>query len=259
MHRNGVALVCLACCLIGSSAAQAVAQDLFELEVFHYDSSAPGELEVEFHSNAMTRGGVSGGSQAANHRPVHMSVEVTRGWTKKLETALFVQTAPFGSPGSARFAGGHARAKYQFGELGALPVRVAASAEYAFNRAVFDHELQTFELRGVVDLDLGRLFFVANPSIEVVTRGPEASLEPVFDVSARAGWRLSQRLTAVTDDFSAAATTRHLLPEPNAHHLMFMGLDIDLASGWELGVSAGHCLTRSGEPWLMRSIIGYRF
>ena len=259
MPRNGLGIVCLACCLLGGSAVRSVAQDLFELEVFEYEASAPGEYEVEFHSNGMPRGSASGDSRAANHRPVHMSVEVTRGWTKRLETALFVQTAPFGSPGSARFAGGHLRAKYQFGELGAWPVRLAASAEYAFNRAVFDHELQTFEVRGIIDVERGRLLLVANPSLEVVTRGADASLEPVFDVSARAGWRLTRRLTSVTDYFSAAATTRHLLPQPNAHHLLFTGARVDLAPGWEFEASVGHCLTRGGEPWLMKSVIGYSF
>ena len=258
MSRLGLGSVCLACCLLGSSAVHSVAQDLFELEVFEYESSAPGEYEVEFHSNGMTGNSVSG-ARAADHRPVHMSVEVTRGWTNKLETALFVQTAPFGSPGSVRFGGGHFRAKYQFGEIGALPVRVAASAEYAFNRAVFDHELQTVEVRGIVDLERGRLLLVANPSLEVVTKGAEASLDPVFDISARAGWKLSRRLTSVTDYFSAAATTRHLLPQPNAHHLLFTGAGLNLAPGWEFEVSVGHCLTRRGEPWLMKSVIGYSF
>jgi hypothetical protein len=259
MNRGVPVVVGLLCCLCARSATPALGQDLFELEVFEYESSAPGEYEVEFHSNGMTRGAVSGESREANHRPVHVSAEVTRGWTNKLETALFLQAAPFGSPGSVRFAGGHARAKYQFGELGPLPLRLAASAEYAFNRAVLDHELQTFELRGIVDLELGRLWLVANPSVEVVTRGAEASLEPVFDVSARAAWKLSRRLTAVSDYFSAAATTRHLLPQPDAHHLLFMGADLEVAPGWELALSVGHCLTRSGEPWLMKSIIGFRF
>ena len=100
---------------------------------------------------------------------------------------------------------------------------------------------------------------MANPSLEVVTRGAEASLDPVFDISARAGWKLSPRLTSVTDYFSAAATTRHLLPQPNAHHLLFTGASLDLAPGWEFEVSVGHCLTRGGEPWLMTSVIGYSF
>ena len=256
--RNGVAVVGLVCVLVGGSAVCGGAQDLFELEVFEYESARPGEYEVEVHTNALTSGSMAGVPAAANHRPVHVSVEVKRGWAEKFETALFLQTAPFGSRGSARFAGGHARAKYQFGEIGSTQLRVAASAEYAFNRAVFDHELQTFEMRGIVDYERGRLLLTANPAVEVVTRGPEASLAPVFDISARAGWQLSQRLSAAVDYFSAAATTRHLLPEPGAHPLMFAGFDIDVGSGWEFGLSAGHCLTRR-EPWLMKSVLGYRF
>jgi hypothetical protein len=259
MQRSGIGIVCLACCLTGGGAAPISAQDLFELEVFEYESIDAGRYEVEFHGNGVTGNSPAGGSRAGNHHPVHTSVEVTRGWTRKFETALFVQAAPFGSPGSTRFGGGHARAKYQFGDIGSWPVRVAASAEYAFNRAVFDHELQTFEVRAIVDMAFGRLAFVVNPSLEVVTRGPEAGLEPVLDLSARAAWKLAERVTVATDYFSAAATTRHLLPEANAHHLLFTGFDIGMGSGWELSVSGGHCLTRGGEPWLMKSVIGYRF
>jgi hypothetical protein len=142
-----------------------------------------------------------------------MSVEVTRGWTDRLETNVFIQTAPFGSTGSARFAGGHLRSKVRFG-----------------------------------------LLLVANPSLELVTRGSEGEgLNPVFDVSVRGAWQPVERVALTSDYFSAAATTRHLQPEPSAHHLIFAGLDLDIAAGWELGISAGHCVTR-GEPGACRRL-----
>ena len=100
--------------------------------------------------------------------------------------------------------------------------------------SAFDHELQTLELRSIFDYGRGRLSFVANPSIEFVTRGSDEGLEPVFDLSARAACQLFEGAAITTDYFSA------------------------LRSGWELGVSAGHCVT-SAEPWLMKSVIRYRF
>ena len=136
--------------------------------------------------------------------------------------------------------------------------RCALSAEYTFNRAAFDHELQTLELRSIFDYAKGRLALVANPSVELVTRGSDEGLEPVFDLSARAVWQLFEGVAMTTDYFSAAATTRHLQPELDAHHLVFAGADFTLRSRWELGVSVGHCVT-SAEPWLMKSVIGYRF
>jgi hypothetical protein len=247
------------CCAFALTTGSATAQDLFELEVFEYQPTPAGDYAVEFHTNGMSRGSIIAGSATANHRPIHMSVELTRGWTNRFETAIFIQTAPFGSMGSARFAGGHLRSKVRLGELSALPLRVAISAEYTFNRAVFDRELQTLEIRPILDYVQGRLSLVANPSVELVTRGLDGKgLEPVFDVSARAAWQLVERAALTADYFSAAATTRHLKPEPSAHHLIFAGLDFDIGSGWELGISAGHCVT-SGEPWLMKSVIGYSF
>ena len=226
--------------------------------MFEYDGVAPGDYEVELHTNVMSRGTVVPMSAGANHRPAHISAELTRGWSERLETAVFVQTAPFGSPGSARFAGGHVRAKIRFGQLPAVPVRVAMSAEYAFNRAVFNGELQTLEFRSILDFARGRLAVAVNPAVELVTRGSDEGLEPVFDISARGEWRLTQRLALTSDYFSAAATTRHLLPESSAHHLLFGGLGVDLGSAWELELSLGHCVT-SNEPWLVKSVIGFRF
>jgi hypothetical protein len=245
-------------CLFTLTAVTASAQDLFELEVFEYDTAAAGEYDVALHTNVMSAGGVVPASAAGDHRPAHVSLEVARGWTPRFESAAFVQTAPFGSSGSARFAGGHLRSKVRLGTLARLPLRFAASAEYAFNRTAFDHERQTFELRSILDYSRGRLTLLANPSVEVVTHGSDQGLDPVFDVSARAAWRILERVTVATDYFSAAATTRHLQPEASAHHLVFGGVDLALASGWEFGLSAGHCVTRH-EPWVVRSVIGFGF
>jgi hypothetical protein len=114
-------------------ATGASAQDLFELEVFRYETTPRGDYDVELHSNAMTRGSVLPLSAKANHRPVHLSVEVARGWTDRFETALFVQTAPFASSGGARLAGGHLRSKVRLGALPRVPLHAALSAEYTFN------------------------------------------------------------------------------------------------------------------------------
>lgn len=60
------------------------------------------------------------------------------------------------------------------------------------------------------------------------------------------------------DYFSRSPTIRHLVPELDAHHLVFGGLNVAIDSQWELSLGVGHCFT-SREPWLMKSIIGLRF
>jgi hypothetical protein len=245
-------------CVFALTTVSAEAQDLFELEVFKSETARAGGYDVELHTNVMSRGGVVADTIAGNHRPAHISLEVARGWTDAFETALFVQTAPFGSSGSKRFAGGHIRSKVRLGSFPRLPLRLAVSAEYAFNRAAFDQELQTLEIRPILDYSRGRLTLVANPSLEVVTHGSDEGLEPVFDLSARAEWRLVDHVAVTVDYFSAAATIRHLQPETSGHHLMFGGIDLDIGAGWELTLGTGHCVTRH-EPWVMKSVIGYVF
>jgi hypothetical protein len=94
------------------------------------------------------------------------------------------------------------RTKVRIAELLVVPLRIALSAEYTFNRAAFDHELQTLEIRSILDYVRGRLSLVANPSLELVTRGSgNEGLQPVFDVSARAAWKFVEQASLTTEYF----------------------------------------------------------
>jgi hypothetical protein len=84
------ALVILVACCCGPTLTTASAQDLFELEVFPNETTLPGDYDVSFHTNAMSAGSLNATSPLSNHRPVHLSVEVTRGWTDIFETAVDV-------------------------------------------------------------------------------------------------------------------------------------------------------------------------
>ena len=95
MKRGIVALACASVWWLG--AGNAAAQDLFELEVFEYDSAEPGRSELELHANAISGRTVPPESVAEGHSPAHISVELTHVWTRRFESALFLQTAPFGS------------------------------------------------------------------------------------------------------------------------------------------------------------------
>jgi hypothetical protein len=130
--------------LVLGAACRASAQDLFELEVFEFETTAPGTYAVGLHANGVPRSDRRPETPAATHHPVHMSLEVMRGWTERLDTALFVQTAPFGPSQSRWFAGGHLRTRVRLVDGPALPFRVALSAEYGFNGPSFDDELQTW-------------------------------------------------------------------------------------------------------------------
>jgi hypothetical protein len=82
------AVLLAVCSVLALSATSVRAQDLFELEVFAYDTTPRGDFEVALHTNVMSRGSVATDSIAKIHRPTHISVEVTRGWTERFESAI---------------------------------------------------------------------------------------------------------------------------------------------------------------------------
>jgi hypothetical protein len=250
-------MAALAAVAIGAP-ARASAQDLFELEVFEFETTAPGTYAVGLHTNGVPQPDRRLETPASAHHPVHVSVEVTRGWTERLDTALFVQTAPLGPSQSRWFAGGHLRTKVRFVDGPELPFRLAVSAEYGFNRSPFDDELQTVELTPILDRRIGRLALIANPSVEFVTGGDAQGIEPTFDLAARAAWSVSPSLSLAVDYFSRPGTTRHLDLDEQAHHLIFSTMELTLQEGWTISFGAGHCVT-SSEPWIVRSVVGFRF
>jgi hypothetical protein len=64
-----------------AASSHASAQDLFELEVFEFETTAPGTYAVGLHANGVPQPDRRPETPAATHHPVHMSMEVTRGWT----------------------------------------------------------------------------------------------------------------------------------------------------------------------------------
>src|SRR5438132_10455235 len=71
----------------------AVAQDLFELEVFPSATAGEGETRIGNHANGLPGRAVTAGSPTIDH-PFHASVELSHGWTERFETAVFLETAP---------------------------------------------------------------------------------------------------------------------------------------------------------------------
>lgn len=254
MRIRIVLLACVGVTVLAPTPASA--QDLFELEVFKFETAATGAYEAAVHTNGLRGPVLSSG--ASTHRPLHLSLEVARGWSKRVETAVFVQTAPFGGSNVAAFAGGHVRSKVRLTEGASLPFRVALGAEYTFNRPAFDDALQTIEIKPIFDRADGRLSLILNPAVEVVTKGSYGRSRSAFDVAARVGWTLTPAVAVYADYFSRPGDTRHLEPQDEAHHLIFPGLDLAMPGDWNLSLAAGHCAT-GDEPWVIRSVLGFGF
>src|SRR6266481_3086067 len=126
--------------------ARASAQDLFEIQVYPYDTVPPHHTMVEFHMNFFPSGTKdSENGTFANHRQFHFTIEVTHGITKHFELAGYLVTAYVPDVGP-KIAGARIRPRFRLPESWRLPFKVSISTEVGFNKRSFEANTVTLEI-----------------------------------------------------------------------------------------------------------------
>jgi hypothetical protein len=231
------------------------AQDVFELEVFPYETLDRGDTGLELHSNIVPISStLSPSNGGANHYPLHLSLEVAHGWTSYFETGVFLETAPLASGSADKFAGGHVRSQFRLPEFSHVPFNVGVAAEYAFNRLQFDPDRQTLEIRAILEWSDGRLHALLNPDFEVVVKGPSPDPSPhSTSLAGRIGWDLTGAVSTGAEYYSTGPV-KHFDQE-SSHHFLLPTLDLHVQPAWDVSIGAGHCLTDANEPWIVKLIV----
>jgi hypothetical protein len=252
--------IVLGAILVCAAAAGASAQDLFEIQVYPYDTVEPGRTMLEFHTNFIPSGTkTTEDGVFANHQQFHVTMEVTHGFTKYFETGFYLETAPYVPDHGAQFVGWHIRPRFSVPGIEGFPFKMSLSFEYAFNQKAFDPNEQTLEIRPIFERERGRLYLSINPSLSVAIKGPDAGTAPGFGPSGKVGWDFSKQLAAGVEYYSETGTVRHFGRLADQHHIIFGAADLTVSPDWEINFGLGRGLTGTSEHWIVKSIVGYRF
>ncbi|MBI3490913.1 MAG: hypothetical protein HY047_03850 [Acidobacteria bacterium] len=247
--------------LVWSAApARAHAQDVFEIQVYPYDTMEPGRTMFEFHTNFVPSGtkGIDTGGVYGNHHQFHETLEITHGWTKRFETGFYLETAYVPDVGY-KFTGFHIRPRFSVPEAESFPFKFSLSLEYAWNQEGFDPNSQTLEIRPILAREQGRLYLSINPDMSLAVKGPDAGTAPSFEPIGKAGWNFTMQVQAGVEYYSETGTIKHFDPLSDQHHILFGAADLDVSPDWEINFGVGHGLTGTSEQWIVKGIIGYRF
>lgn len=236
------------------------AQDLFEIQVYPYDTVEPGHTMLEFHTNFVPSGTrTTDGSVFANHHQFHVTMEITHGFTKYFETGFYIETAPYVPNQGARFTGWHIRPRFRLPESPRLPFKISLSLEYAFNQPGFDVNSQTLEIRPIFERRDGRLYLSINPDLSVATKGPDSGKAPGFAPNAKFGWDVTKKIAAGLEYYAETGPVKHFDKLSDQHHILFPAVDLAVSPDWELNFGVGRGLTDTSEHWVVKAIVGYRF
>lgn len=235
------------------------AQDLFEIQVYPYETVEPRHTMVELHMNFIPSGtkDTEGGLFPNNHQ-FHFTVEVTHGLSKHWELGWYLVTAYVPDVGP-KFAGARIRPRVRAPETWRLPFRFSLSTELGFNKHQFDLNTITLEIRPIFEKEFRKWYLSVNPNLSLSFRGADAGCAPSFEPGVKTYYNLTKLIAPGIEYYAETGPINHFFPGSQQHHILFATLDLNTSPKWELNFGVGRGLTGSSEHWIAKWIIGRRF
>lgn len=250
----------LALLVVCSAAATARAQDLFEIQVYPYETVPPGRTMVELHNNFFPSGTKDAPpGEFAEHHQAHTTLEVTHGFSEYFECAGYLVTALHVPGQGGKYAGARIRPRFRLPETPNLFFNISVSLEVGFNRPEFEANTRTLEIRPILEHEEGRLYLSINPVLSKALKGPDSGQGLEFEPGVKVAWNVRPMIAAGVEYYAATGPITHFEPRGEQRHMIFPTIDLEVSPDWELNFAVGRGLTGASEHWVLKSIVGYRF
>ena len=237
----------------------ASAQDNYEIQVYGYDMVPPAHTMVELHSNFTVDGSKSvvDGVLPSNHAE-HETVEITQGFTDWFETGFYIFTS-IQPNGGWMWVGDHSRPRFRVPESWHWPVGVSLSNEIGYQRRIFSTDTWTWEIRPIVDRQIGPWYLSFNPTLDRSWHGPGVNQGVVFSPNAKVSYNFTKRIAGGLEYYASYGPLTDFDPLRQQQQQFFPSIDVDFGPQWEFNFGVGVGTTASTDHLIVKCIIGRRF
>ncbi len=235
------------------------AQDNYEIQVYGSDTVPPGQTMVELHSNFTLDGEnqTVNGVLPSNHA-LHETLEITEGITPWFETGFYVFSSV--QPGHGwQWVGDHIRPRVRVPDEWRWPVGVSLSTEVGYQRRAYSEDTWDWELRPIIDKQLGRWYLAVNPAFEKSLHGLNSAGGWQFAPSAKVSFDVTKVVALGVEYYSSLGEITQFAGWNDQQNAIFPTLDLNLSPKWEFNFGVGFGLTRSTDDLLVKLILGRRF
>ena len=253
------ALACLAALLpILLPVRSLRAQDNYEIQVYGASLVPKGRTMVELHSNFTVdgRADVVDGVLPTRHA-FHETLEITRGFTPWLEVGFYVFTSARSGDGWS-WVGDHVRPRLAVPESWHWPVGVSLSTEFGYQRRRFATDSWTWEIRPIVDKQMGRWYLSLNPVLGRALTGEHSGRGWDFSPNASVSYDISEKVNAAVEYNGAMGPVSSFDPIGEHQHQVFGAVNLNVSPKWEINLAVGQGLTAGTDRLLIKTIFGYR-
>jgi len=240
-------------------AARARGQSNYEIQVYGSELVDPGHTMVELHSNFTFEGTKTtiDGTYPTNHQ-LHETVEITHGFTDWFETGFYIFTSAQSGVGW-EWVGDHIRPRVSVPKKWNWPVGLSLSQEIGYQRKQYSADTWTYELRPIIDKQLGRWYLDFNPAFDKSIHGPTAGQGFVFSPNVKISYDFTPKVTGGIEYYGSLGPASGFFAIPEQEHQIFPTLDLNVSPKWEINLGLGWGLTRSTDHLIAKMILGYRF
>jgi hypothetical protein len=251
--------VVLGCGLAFAALLPARAQDNYEIQVYSFDLVDPGHTMVELHSNFTIDGTktIVDGVYPTNHAE-HETIEITHGFTDWFETGFYIFTSERSGLG-VQWVGDHIRPRFSVPKKWHWPVGLSLSNEIGYQRRQFSTDTWTWEMRPIIDKQLGRWYLDFNPTFDRSLHGQSVGQGFVFSPNVKISYDFTKKITGGIEYYGSVGPATDFLPTFQQQHQIFPAVDLNLSPKWEVNFGLGVGLTRSTDHLIAKMILGYRF
>ena len=241
------------------AAGTARAQDNYEIQVYPSELVEKGQTMVELHSNFTFQGSKSttDGTWPTNHQ-LHETIEITHGFTDWLETGFYIFTSAQNGRG-IDWVGNHIRPRVTVPKKWNWPVGVSISQEIGYQRRQFSVDTWTYELRPIVDKQLGRWYLSFNPAFEKSLHGVNENQGFAFSPAFKVSYDFTKKITGGFEYYGSLGPVTGFDPIAEQQQQIFPAIDLNLSPRWEVNFGVGVGMTRSTDHLIAKLILGYRF
>ena len=235
------------------------AQDNYEIQVYGSALVPVGATMVEVHSNFTTEGrrAIEDGVSPTNHA-LHETLEITHGFSDWFETAIYTFTSAH-SGGGWEWVGNHVRPRLAVPARLGWPVGVSLSQEIGYQRRKFSEDTWSWEIRPIIDKQMGAFYWSFNPTLERSLGGANKHQGFEFAPNAQISYNFSPRINGALEYYGALGPLSGFDSRRDQEHQIIPSLNLNVSPDWEINIGVAKGLTPATDHYLVKTIIGRRF
>jgi len=252
-----VAMICAFCLLICSTIITSASD--YEIQVYASETVEPNRTMVELHSNFTIDGSkfVQNGLLPTNHAQ-HETIEITHGFTDWFETGFYIFTSERSGQG-VQWVGDHIRPRVHVPKKWHWPVGLSLSNEVGYQRRKFSVDTWTWEMRPIVDQQVGRWYWSFNPTFDKSLHGESVHQGFVFSPNVKFSYDFTKKIAGGIEYYGSVGPATEFSPISQQQQQIFPTIDLNLSPKWEVNFGLGVGVTGSTDHLIAKMILGYRF